>query len=76
MEKQKKRKKSKAIFSAIWQMRHLTLNECLAKISNDADLKFLLTISGIWFFLRAMIILLFLWRFSHTFFLIVKTVLG
>lgn len=36
----------------LWEMRKLTANEALDKISKNKDLKFLLTTAGIWFLLR------------------------
>lgn len=43
---------NKGTLQKIWNMRHLTVDECLNKISGEPDLKFLLTTVGAWFLLR------------------------
>lgn len=45
----------KATFKTLWDMRHLTVDEFLKKISAHPDLKFLLTSVGVWFVLRYVI---------------------
>lgn len=50
---------------ALWEMRHLTVEECIKKISETADLKFLLSAMGVWFFVR---LLLTIWIVSHVFY--------
>lgn len=42
----------KGTLKALWDMRHLTVDECLKKLSTHPDLKFLLTAVGGWFLLR------------------------
>jgi hypothetical protein len=42
----------KGTLKALWEMRHLTVDECLAKVSTHPDLKFLLTTMGAWFLLK------------------------
>ncbi|RDI41125.1 hypothetical protein AQULUS_24140 (plasmid) [Aquicella lusitana] len=46
------KQEKKGILKTIWEMRHLTVEECLSTISNNSDLKFLVTTVGIWFLLR------------------------
>ncbi len=46
------KQEEKGTLKTLWEMRQLTIEECLIKISNHPDLKFLLTTAGIWFLLR------------------------
>lgn len=57
-EKIKSRLKDKDIFKALWDLRHFTVKECIEKIKTSKDLQFLLTIGGIWFFVRLTVLLL------------------
>lgn len=51
-EKTTTRLKDKDILKALWNLRHFTVKECIEKIRASKDLQFLLTIGGIWFFVR------------------------
>lgn len=48
-----------AILKILWNLRTYTVNECLMKIRNSNDLKFLLSMAGIWFFVRITVFILF-----------------
>ena len=63
---------SKETFKALWEMRQLTVDECLKKISTDSALKFLVTAAGAWFLFRQLIgmwigahLLYFIYRVFH-----------
>jgi len=45
----------KGKLKTLWDMRHLTVDEFVSKISVHPDLKFLLTTVGAWFLLRCVI---------------------
>lgn len=51
--------KDKDTLKALWSLRHFTVNECIEKIKASYDLQFLLTIGGIWFFVRITVFMLF-----------------
>jgi hypothetical protein len=64
--------KDKGTLKALWGMRHLSVDECLAKITAHPDLQFLLTTVGIWFLLRLVVgvwigahVLYFIYRIFH-----------
>jgi hypothetical protein len=48
----KETKDKKELLKILWDLRHLTLKECLEKISTDPDLKFLLTATSIWLLVK------------------------
>lgn len=52
------RLKDKDILKALWNLRHFTVKECIDKIKASQDLQFLLTVGGIWFFVRITVFLL------------------
>lgn len=56
------KKEDASTLKALWEMRNLSVKECINKISNNSDLKFLLSAVGIWFFVR---LLLTIWIVSH-----------
>lgn len=68
--------KDKDIIKALWNLRHLTVNECLEKIKASHDLQFLLTVSGIWFFVRITVFILFSIHFFSLLGRIFRLVLG
>lgn len=51
--------KDKDTLKALWNLRHFTVNECIEKIKTSKDLQFLLTIGGVWFFVRITVFILF-----------------
>lgn len=71
-----KNKDHKKILKTIWDMRHLTLEEALKKISGSPSLQFLLTSMGAWLLLRWVMAI---WISVHVVYLvcrIFKMVLG
>jgi hypothetical protein len=52
------KRKDKDIVKALWEMRHLIVNDCIANIKKHKDLQFLLTVGGVWFFVRLTIFML------------------
>jgi hypothetical protein len=52
MSEDKSSLNDKTILKRLWNMRHVSLEECLATIKTSPDLQFLLTLGGIWFFVR------------------------
>jgi hypothetical protein len=46
----------KELLKSLWDLRHLTVKEALAKIGGDPNLKFLLTGAGVWFLLRLLLV--------------------
>lgn len=55
--------------SMLWEMRNLTINQAKQKISENADLKFLLTTAGIWFLLQWIIGL---WIGVHVIYFVIR----
>ena len=53
----------------LWEMRHLTVDECLKKIANTPGLKFLLTSVGLWFLVKC---LLRLWVGAHVIYIVYR----
>lgn len=49
------KKISKKNIKDLWGMRHLTIRDFIKKLSAYPDLKFLLTVVGIWWFLGTVI---------------------
>lgn len=42
-------KNHQSIINQLWEMRHLSVGECIQHIQKNPDLKFLLTIGGFWY---------------------------
>jgi hypothetical protein len=54
---------------SLWEMRHLSVEDCLKNISTNPDLKFLLGAMGVWFFVR---LLLVTWIGAHVIYFVYR----
>jgi hypothetical protein len=53
----------------IWEMRNLSVNELIDKVSKHTDLKYFLTVAGILFLLRWLLVL---WIGAHVMYLVYR----
>jgi hypothetical protein len=60
----------------IWAMRNLTVKEFIEGLSKHPDLKFLLTVAGIWWLTRTVVVITFSANVIYCIFRVFNLVLG
>lgn len=47
--------KKQSFTNQLWEMRHLSVEECIQQVQKNPELKFLLTMGGFWYLTRKLL---------------------